>query len=160
MRQAPKWHILTEIAGFFHPFPPLPMHDVLLKHLTLFPCQKDKNGASVRSCAILDTDAFLCLAVQGREGQRGEIGGSQESRCNGLCKTLWNAHSARGYLWVWGREGVLSLDTRKWEFAHFTWQITRRKSLPGARAWALSFLLELQKWYRIKHVAAVTISAN
>lgn len=67
---------------------PLPMHDVLLKHLTLFPCQKDKNGASVRSCALLEADAFLCLAAQGRKGQRGEIGGSRESRCNDLCKTL------------------------------------------------------------------------
>lgn len=46
------------------------MHDVFLKHLTLFPCQKDKNGASVRSCTILEADAFLCRAVQGKEGQR------------------------------------------------------------------------------------------
>lgn len=70
------------------PLPPLPIRDVLLKHLTLFPCQEDKNGASVRSSAILDADAFLCLAVQGREGQRGEIRESQESQCSDLCKIL------------------------------------------------------------------------
>lgn len=50
VRQAPKWHLSSEIAAFFHPFPlPLPMHDMLLKHLTLLPCQKGKNGATVRS---------------------------------------------------------------------------------------------------------------
>lgn len=142
------------------PSPQLPMRDVLLKHLTLFPCQKDKNGASVRSCAILEADAFLCLAVQGREGQRGEIRGSQESRCNDLCKTLWNAHSAGGYPWAWGRECVPRLDTRKQEFAHFTWQITSGKSLAGARAWVLSSLLEFQKLCRIKCATAETISTN
>lgn len=42
------------------------MHDVLLKHLTQVSCQKDKNGASVRSCAILDADALLCLEGRGR----------------------------------------------------------------------------------------------
>lgn len=69
VRQAPKWHILSEIAACFHPFPlPLPMHEMLLKHLTPLPCQKGKNGATVRSWASLEADAFLCLAAQGREG--------------------------------------------------------------------------------------------
>lgn len=82
--------MLTGMAGFFHPSPLLlPMRDVLLKHLTLFPCQENKNEASVRSCAVLEADAVLCLA-EGREGLGGEAEGSRESRCHGLCKALQN----------------------------------------------------------------------
>lgn len=141
-------------------FTPSPIRDVLLKHLTLLPCQEDKNGASVRCSAILDADAFLCLAVQGREGQRGEIGESQESWCSDLCRILWDTHSDSGYPWVWVWEGILKLDTGERELTFFTWHITSRKSLAKSKAWALSSVLELQKWCRIKHTTAETMSAN
>lgn len=78
MRQAPGWHILLEIARFLlHVL----CHDVVLKHLILFCCQKGKNEASVMPCAIPEADVFLCLAIQR------EIKG-QENRCNVLCKIL------------------------------------------------------------------------
>lgn len=111
VRQAPKWHILSEIAACFHPFPlPLPMHEMLLKHLTPLPCQKGKNGATVRSWASLEADAFLCLAAQGREGGR-DRGEKSEGVREDLW-TLWNAPCDREHLWVWGREGALGLGIR------------------------------------------------
>lgn len=161
MRQAPKWHMSTGMAGFFHPSPlPLPMRDVLLKHLTLFPCQENKNGASVRSCAVLEADAVLCLAACGGRGW-GEkskgVGKAGAMVCARHSEIPW------GSPWAWRREGVLRLDTRKQEFAHFAWQIPSGKSLAGARAWALSSLLEplpLQKWCRIKQAVAEAVSAS
>lgn len=135
----PNGTCCQKLLPSFIPSPlPLPMHDMLLKHLTLLPCQKGKNGATVRSWAVLEADAFLCLAAQGTEGQRGEIRESQAREGSDLCKTLWNAPSDREHLRVWGRESVLGLGMGKQEFAHFVWQITIRKSLA---AWVLSFLL-------------------
>lgn len=140
MRQAPKWHMSTGMAGFFHLSPlPLPMRDVLLKHLTLFPCQENKNEASVRSCAVLEADAVLCLTAWGGRdwGEKPKgVGKGGAMVCARHSKTPWASP------WVWRREGILRLDTRKQEFAPFTWQIPSRKSLAGARAWAVSSLLE------------------
>lgn len=127
--------------------PPTPHAWHVVKHLTPLPCQNGKNGATVSSWAILEADAFLCLAAQEREGQRGEIRGSQRSKCSDLCKTLWNAPSDRECLWVWGREGGLGLDIRKQEFALFVWLITIRRSLAAG---VLSLLLELFQVFFIR----------
>jgi len=109
------------------PLPP-PLRDVVLKHLTLFPCQKRQEWGF---CSALGCPGGRCFSLPCGAGAGGAKGRSRREPGKWV---PWSGQSApERPLWDVARVSW-RLGTREREFARFTWQITSRKSLAGARA--------------------------